>query len=237
VLTQSTAAERHSGSHLTPASPAVSVQQASRSWSKRQLRRYVFGALVLGLVPISSACGSSTTSSSPSPSTSGRGTTSADRGSSAQPPTTKATVLGTSVTPPGTSVPPTSGTGTTSVVRSSATLSPTTKVTGPVPSATPLGTTVPPTTVDPGCNVLLKLGCRGPVVKQLQTLLRDRGFTTSAIDGDFGPQTSRALQAFEATGCRGCTPDASIVLAGPEWKALESLPPITSPPTTREKSR
>ena len=235
--THSRAAEHHSDSHPMPVTHPLSIQPGCGFWLKRRPSLSAFVSFAVGMVSSLSACGSPTTSSPPPSSRSGSGTASVVRSSTTQPPTTKATVLGTSVTPPGTGVPPTSGSGTTSVTRSSTTQPPTTKVTGPVPSVTPLGTTVPPTTADPGCNVLLKLGCRGPVVKQLQALLRDRGFTTSAIDGALGPQTDRALQAFEATGCRGCTPDASIVLDGPEWKALESLPPITTPPTTREGSR
>ncbi len=44
---------------------------------------------------------------------------------------------------------------------------------------------------------LLRQGCRGPQVRNLQTLLNAKGFDCGAADGDFGPATAAALLAFQ----------------------------------------
>ena len=44
---------------------------------------------------------------------------------------------------------------------------------------------------------LLKKGCYGPQVANMQRLLRDHGFDPGEIDGKFGPDTYEALQAFQ----------------------------------------
>jgi peptidoglycan hydrolase-like protein with peptidoglycan-binding domain len=43
----------------------------------------------------------------------------------------------------------------------------------------------------------LKLGSSGPRVTALQQLLQQHGFDSGAIDGQFGPGTEAALQAFQ----------------------------------------
>lgn len=89
---------------------------------------------------------------------------------------------------------------------------------------------------DTSCNAVLRQGCSGTAVSRLQKLLRDRGFTTSPVDGAFGPKTERGLQAFEATKCGACTADAAIGIDSAEWRALEAVP-LTKITTTTEKSR
>lgn len=44
---------------------------------------------------------------------------------------------------------------------------------------------------------LLKKGCYGPQVANMQRLLRDHGFDPGEIDGKFGPATKEALMAFQ----------------------------------------
>lgn len=45
--------------------------------------------------------------------------------------------------------------------------------------------------------MLLKKGAKGKAVKELQTSLKEKGFYTGAIDGDFGPNTEKAVKAFQ----------------------------------------
>jgi len=60
---------------------------------------------------------------------------------------------------------------------------------------------------------MLRLGSQGAAVRELQTLLRRAGATV-AVDGDFGPATKTAVEAFQAKA--GQTQDG---LAGPETMA------------------
>lgn len=46
-------------------------------------------------------------------------------------------------------------------------------------------------------TIILKKGDQGPKVRELQRLLAERGYPVD-IDGDFGPQTYRAVRAFQA---------------------------------------
>lgn len=56
---------------------------------------------------------------------------------------------------------------------------------------------------------MLRMGSRGKAVEDLQTLLRRAGHAV-AVDGDFGPATKRAVEAFQASA--GLDPDG---IAGP----------------------
>ena len=44
---------------------------------------------------------------------------------------------------------------------------------------------------------LLRQGCSGPQVRNMQTLLLSQGFDCGAADGEFGPKTAAALTAFQ----------------------------------------
>ena len=63
----------------------------------------------------------------------------------------------------------------------------------------------------------LARGADGAPVLLLQRLLAEQGFSAGAIDGDFGPNTERALRAFQA--------DAGLAVTGradaATWEALE----------------
>ena len=62
---------------------------------------------------------------------------------------------------------------------------------------------------------VLKEGASGKAVRQLQRVLGKAGHET-AVDGDFGPSTKRAVKAFQAA--KGLTADGIV---GPAtWKAL-----------------
>ena len=75
----------------------------------------------------------------------------------------------------------------------------------------------------------LRLGARGAAVKQMQQLLRNKGYRVSA-DGVFGPGTLNALKQFQRA--RGLGADG---VAGPRtWQALRSSggsAPVGSAPT------
>ena len=63
---------------------------------------------------------------------------------------------------------------------------------------------------------LLRLGMQGAEVRELQTLLRRAGHAL-AVDGDFGPATRKAVQAFQSA--EGLAVDG---VAGPKtWAALD----------------
>lgn len=82
---------------------------------------------------------------------------------------------------------------------------------------------IPPTPTPPEptppqeffCPVL-RPGDRGPAVRFLQTLLRDRGFYRGAIDGVFGVRTERAVRQFQQR--QGL--QVTGVVSGPTWRAL-----------------
>jgi peptidoglycan hydrolase-like protein with peptidoglycan-binding domain len=99
--------------------------------------------------------------------------------------------------------------------------------TTPAPT-TPAPTTPAPTTPAPGtpapapspeCSTDLAVACQGEQVEELQRLLQAAGFDPGRVDGDFGPLTDRALQAFEAT-CDVCVADGRITVGSDEWTAL-----------------
>ncbi|OCA85717.1 hypothetical protein A8F94_12645 [Bacillus sp. FJAT-27225] len=46
-------------------------------------------------------------------------------------------------------------------------------------------------------SAVLKKGMKGPVVKQLQTILTKKGYNTKGIDGAFGPATEAAVKRFQ----------------------------------------
>jgi lysozyme len=64
-----------------------------------------------------------------------------------------------------------------------------------------------------GGSSALRIGDRGPAVAELQQKLVAAGYTL-AVDGDFGPQTARAVSAFQAD--EGLAVDG---IAGPETMA------------------
>ena len=51
---------------------------------------------------------------------------------------------------------------------------------------------------DPGSSGLTRLGDRGPVVIELQTLLFDAGYSPGPVDGIFGTLTERAVRSFQS---------------------------------------
>ncbi len=63
---------------------------------------------------------------------------------------------------------------------------------------------------------LLQDGSSGPIVKQLQQRLKDKGFNPGSIDGVFGLGTKEAVRAFQKTN--GLKPDG--VVGQQTWKAL-----------------
>lgn len=56
--------------------------------------------------------------------------------------------------------------------------------------------------------MLLKKGAKGKAVQELQTSLKEKGFYTGAIDGDFGPNTEKAVKAFQKS--KRITPDGIV---------------------------
>ncbi|MEO0999435.1 MAG: peptidoglycan-binding protein, partial [Pseudomonadota bacterium] len=73
----------------------------------------------------------------------------------------------------------------------------------------------PAPTPDPA---VLRIGSDGMLVRELQTLLRQAGFSLH-VDGDFGPATRRTVQAFQREN--GLIADGVV---GPKtWAALEAV--------------
>lgn len=65
----------------------------------------------------------------------------------------------------------------------------------------------------------LRPGSRGPYVKLIQSLLRRIGYNPGSVDGVFGPQTQRAVAAFQRDN--GLTPDGIV---GPvTWNYFQSF--------------
>lgn len=56
--------------------------------------------------------------------------------------------------------------------------------------------------------MLLKNGDKGAAVKELQKLLKNKGFYTGSIDGDFGPKTEAAVKKFQQS--KGLTVDGVV---------------------------
>jgi peptidoglycan hydrolase-like protein with peptidoglycan-binding domain/LysM repeat protein len=87
-------------------------------------------------------------------------------------------------------------------------------------------TTPPPATTNP----TLKNGSSGAAVTQMQQALKNAGFDPGAVDGQFGPNTERALKAFQSAN--GLVADG---ICGPlTWAKLgtSATKPATPPPTT-----
>ena len=95
------------------------------------------------------------------------------------------------------------------------------------------GATPPPDSPEPDEPPTLKLGATGDAVRHLQSALRVRGFMIS-VDGHFGPQTDRAVRAFQHR--HGLTVDGVV---GPKTHAAlsVSLPKRKQRPTVRVGSQ
>ena len=63
----------------------------------------------------------------------------------------------------------------------------------------------------------LARGAEGPSVRLLQRLLAERGFSSGALDGDFGPKTENALKAFQTHAGLPATGRTDAAT----WEALE----------------
>ena len=71
----------------------------------------------------------------------------------------------------------------------------------------------------------LREGSNGPAVRQLQTLLQQKGFNL-AVDGAFGPKTKAAVQAFQRS--QGLVADGIV---GPKtWNKLKTPTPLPPQP-------
>ena len=64
---------------------------------------------------------------------------------------------------------------------------------------------------------ILKRGCQGSDVNELQTRLNDLGYDCGTVDGIFGSKTERAVKAFQTDN--GLTPDGIVGLE--TWEKLE----------------
>jgi len=73
--------------------------------------------------------------------------------------------------------------------------------TNPVPATEPSTNPSNPTdtTSSPsgGTDSLLRLGSKGEAVRQVQTLLKQKGFYQGSVNGVFGQQTRKAVMAFQ----------------------------------------
>lgn len=79
---------------------------------------------------------------------------------------------------------------------------------------------------------ILSLGAKGESVKILQAGLKKLGFAINSVDGDFGPRTEAAVEAFQKS--KGLSP--SGVVETMTWAALDKAlaaistpPPVTAP--------
>jgi putative chitinase len=78
--------------------------------------------------------------------------------------------------------------------------------------------------------VILEQGSRAPEVRELQVLLKRKGFDAGQADGEFGPKTKTAVMAFQSA--QGLEADGVV---GPKtWAALAAAPsrPTEPGPTT-----
>jgi peptidoglycan hydrolase-like protein with peptidoglycan-binding domain len=92
----------------------------------------------------------------------------------------------------------------------------------PAPPSAPRPT--PPGSADG--HRTLSMGSKGDDVAELQRGLAAKGFSPGPADGDFGPNTYRAVMNFQAAN--GLTADG---VAGPKtWGALGNAPPAPPPP-------
>ena len=76
---------------------------------------------------------------------------------------------------------------------------------------------------------LLSQGSRGPYVRELQTLLRDRGFDPGPIDGIFGSRTRSAVVSFQRRS--NLNPDGMVGVR--TWTALGKKCSGSTPPPGR----
>ena len=76
---------------------------------------------------------------------------------------------------------------------------------------------------------LLSQGSRGPAVRELQILLRDRGFDPGPIDGIFGSRTRSAVVSFQRRN--NLSPDGIVGVM--TWTALGKKCSGTTPPPGR----
>ncbi len=73
--------------------------------------------------------------------------------------------------------------------------------------------------------VVLEQGSRAPEVRELQVLLKRKGFDAGQADGEFGPKSKTAVMAFQ--GAPGLKADGVV---GPKtWAALRASPPASQP--------
>lgn len=83
--------------------------------------------------------------------------------------------------------------------------------------------------LDPSYQDYLREGATGPKVKELQQLLKAKGFNPGPIDGVFGSGTLKAVISFQKFNGL----DADGVVGPLTWKALTSTPTQkAAPPTT-----
>lgn len=109
---------------------------------------------------------------------------------------------------------------------------------GPAPKPTPTPAPAPkpapappkPAPAPPQATVtaVVRKGSRGPEVRLLQERLKAAGFNPGAVDGDFGPNTERAVRAFQQA--RGLGADG--VVGARTWAALNVKLQAPDPGTT-----
>lgn len=103
---------------------------------------------------------------------------------------------------------------------------------------TPVPTIAPPTIFANPTPALLRTGSVGPEVKKLQNRLKELGFYTGGVDGQFGSGTKAAVELFQAQhslkadGLAG--EDTLAVLYGPAAHQLTVTPAPSLPPQSRQ---